>query len=125
MKGLTKVKYLDLLGNRLEKLESDTFEYTPNLVEIMLNNNKIKFIGYELLHPLKHLHNINFGGNLCIISHAGDNEEMMRLNAEIKLKCSDISMLDLLIKMNALQHKVEDALRHIEALGVKNFSKKP
>jgi DNA-directed RNA polymerase subunit L len=120
MKGLGKVKYLDLLGNRLEKLDSNTFENTPNLIEIMLNNNKIKFIGYELLHPLKHLEIINLGGNICTISHANSPEEMKRLNDEIKLKCSDISMFDLMMKMNFLQHKIDDVLRHIEGIASKN-----
>lgn len=105
---LHKLKYLDLLGNRIEKLESNTFEYTINLIEVMLNNNKIKFIGIDLLVPLRKLKNVNFGGNICISSQARGSEEILQLRDEIKLKCSDISMYDLLLKMDILENRIEN-----------------
>lgn len=114
LKDLSKIKYLDLLGNRIEKLDSNTFEYTPNLLEILLNNNKIKFIGLELLTPLKKLKYINFGGNICIVGHAKNHEEIKLLRDEIKLKCSDISMYDLLLKLDLLENKVENALQLLQ-----------
>lgn len=111
LKDLSNIKYLDLLGNRIEKLESNVFEYTPNLLEIMLNNNKIKFVGLDILTPLKKLKNINFGGNLCIVGSARNNEEFEQLRIDIKLKCSDISMYDLMLKMDMMENKIERALQ--------------
>lgn len=86
----------------------------------MLNNNKIKFVGYELLNPLKRLKIINFGGNICLVSSARNSEEFERLKDEMKLKCSDISMLDLLVKINVLQSQIEYTLRRIESFNAEN-----
>lgn len=111
LKYLEQLKYLDLLGNRLEKLPSDLFENTPSLMEVVFNNNRIKFIGSEILSPLKNLEIINFGGNICIGGRSRTLEEMQRLNAEIKLKCSDISMFDLMFKLSILEEKINSINR--------------
>lgn len=114
MENLTNIKYLDLLGNRLENLESDTFENTPNLIEVWLNNNRLQFIGALLLNPLKSLKVINFGGNTCIGSNSRhSDEDLERVKIEIRLKCSDVSMYDLERKLMRIDESIEGLTRKI------------
>jgi Leucine-rich repeat (LRR) protein len=116
LKNFDNIKYLDLLGNKLDNLESDVFEHTPKLIEIMLNNNRLQFLGPNLLHPLKALKVINFGGNICVSSVYKSDDEIERLKNEIRLKCSNISMYDMLLRFNSLEKKIDDILEKIEKL---------
>lgn len=114
LEKLEDLKYLDLLGNRLENLESDVFENTPNLIEIWLNNNRLKFVGSEVLNPLKNLKVVNLGGNTCIGSNSRySSEDLERIKIELRLKCSDVSMHDLLAKMNRIEEKFEIIFKEI------------
>lgn len=115
LRGLINLKYLDLVGNRLENLESNVFEYTVKLVEIWLNNNRLKFIGSQLLKPLHDLKVINLGGNTCISSNSRySDEDLERLKIELRLKCGDISMYDLILKINRLNDKIDILLQNVE-----------
>jgi Leucine rich repeat len=115
LENLTNIKYLDLLGNRLENLDSDTFENTPKLIEVWLNNNRLQFIGAQLLNPLKSLRVINLGGNTCIGSNSRhSDEELERLKIEIRLKCSDVSMYDLVRKLMRMEENIEVLTRKID-----------
>ena len=114
---LSKLKYLDLIGNKIEKLESDTFENTPNLVEVVLNNNRLQFIGSKLLEPLQKLEMISFGGNACITSHSKySDEQLARLKKEITLKCNDVSMTDLMIRFDEIEEKMENLLAKVDEI---------
>lgn len=120
---LSNLKYLDLIGNKIEKLDSDTFENIPNLMEIVLNNNRLQFIGAKLLEPLKNLQMISFGGNVCITSHSKySNEQLLRLKTEISLKCSDISMADVMLRFDSVDEKLAVLLKKI-IIFTKNMSK--
>lgn len=115
--NLTKLKYLDLVGNKLEKLESDTFENIPSLIEVVLNNNRLQFIGAQILKPLLRLQMISFGGNVCIIGHSKySDEQLARLKTEIALKCSDISMTDVMLRFDGVEEKIEILLAKIHEL---------
>lgn len=117
LRNLERLKFLDLNGNRLENLDSDTFENTPHLIELWLTNNRLKFIGANLFRPLKKLKIINLGGNTCIGSNARhSNEDLNRLIIEVRLKCSDISMFDLLMKISRVDEKFEILLKKIDLL---------
>lgn len=117
MEHLNALKYLDLVGNKIEKLESDIFENTPNLLEVMLNNNRLQFIGANLLEPLKNIKLISFGGNQCYTGFAKySHEQLLRLKTEIKLRCSDISMLDLMARLESVENKIEKMLERIDKL---------
>lgn len=108
MQNLTKLKYLDLISNKIEKLDSDVFELAPNLVEVVMNNNRLKFIGALILEPLKKLHFISFGGNVCISSYFKyTHEQLSRLKTEITLKCSDISMADVMKRFDEIEAKFD------------------
>lgn len=112
---LKKLKFLDLVGNKIEKLESDTFELVPNLIHVILNNNRLRFIGSEILKPLKQLEIVSFGGNVCIQSFSNNSKEQMeRLKVEILLKCSDISMLDLMKRFDEIEKKLKEISKKID-----------
>jgi hypothetical protein len=76
-----------------------------------MNNNKIKFIGTYLLDPLKSLQYANFGGNICIASNSRTTKEIEWLKIEMKLKCTDISMFDVMDKL----HEIDKSLKKLEA----------
>lgn len=117
LEKLENLKYLDLLGNRIENLESDVFENTPNLIEVWLNNNRLKFVGSKILNPLKSLKVINFGGNTCIGSNSRySNEDLERLKIELRLKCSDVSMHDLMTKMSEIEQKFDVIFKELRKL---------
>lgn len=105
--NLSGLEYLDLIGNKIEHLKSDTFEYASNLKQIILNNNRIEFVGAELLMPLKRIEKISFGGNICL-SGSSDNEteNLGRLNEEIALKCSDITKAQMITKFSFLETQI-------------------
>lgn len=108
LENLEKLKYLDLLGNRLENLKSDVFENTPNLIELWLNNNRLQFVGSKALDSLKSLKVINLGGNTCIGSNSRySDEDLERVKIELRLKCGDVSMHDLMTKMERVEEKIE------------------
>lgn len=108
MQNLTKLKYLDLINNKIEKLNSDVFELAPNLVEVVLNNNRLKFIGSFILEPLTKLKFISFGGNVCLSSHFKyAHEQLPWLKREIMLQCSDISMADVMKRFDEIDAKLD------------------
>lgn len=123
MEHLGKLKYLDLIGNKLEKLESDTFEFAPNLIEVILNNNRLLFIGSRLMDPMKKLECISFGGNVCIGSHAKhSNEQLLRLKTEINLKCNDISFTDVMTRFDEMKTNMKNLMETLVAI-TKELSK--
>lgn len=114
MAKLEKLKYLDLVGNKLERLGSDTFENAPNLTEVILNNNRLQFIGSEILEPLQKLEFVSFGGNVCVQAYAKHSEEqLVRLKTEIMLKCSDISLSDVMRRFNEAEVKLDEIMKRI------------
>lgn len=115
LENLQTLKYLDLIGNKLEKLESNTFELTPNLLEVILNNNRLQFIGARLVEPLVKIQLISFGGNVCIASQSRYSQEQLdRLKTEIQLKCSDISMAEVLIRFDEVEAKLEELMAKVD-----------
>lgn len=113
MQNLTKLKYLDLINNKIEKLGSDVFEFSPNLVEIILNNNRLKFVGAFILEPLTKLEFVSFGGNVCLSGHFKyTREQLPRLKKEIMLQCSDISMADVMKRFDEIDAKLDIFWEH-------------
>lgn len=118
MANLTKLKYLDLIGNKIEKLDSNTFENAPNLIEVILNNNRLKFIGSKILEPMKKLEMVSFGGNVCVQASANHSKEQLeRLNMEIRLKCSDISASDVMERFDEMEKKLKEVMKRIAEIG--------
>lgn len=106
---MINLESLDLIGNKIEYLKSNTFDYVSNLREVILNNNRIEFVGESLLKPLVKIEKISFGGNVCVRGHAhNSSEDLQRLNEEIALKCSDITMAQLITKLKNLDTKIAE-----------------
>lgn len=104
---MSKLEYLDLIGNKIEYLKSDTFKYASNLNQVILNNNRIEFIGENLLRPLKNIAKISFGGNICTSGSAENSvEDLARLNEEIAMKCSDITKAQMIMKLSNLETQI-------------------
>jgi hypothetical protein len=118
MANLESLKYLDLVGNKLEKLGSNAFENAPNLVEVILNNNRLMFVGSKILEPLKKLTIVSFGGNVCVQAFAKFSEEQLaRLKMEIRLKCSDISLAEVMERFDEMETKLEGVMKRIGEIG--------
>lgn len=118
MTNLDNLKFLDLVGNKIEKLSSNTFENALNLIEVILNNNRLKFIGSNILEPLKRLEKVSFGGNVCVQAYANHSDEQLaRLKTEIMLKCSDISLADVMMRFDEMEEKLEGVMKKIGEIG--------
>jgi hypothetical protein len=61
-----KLKKLWIQYNDLETLPSDLFESNPELSLVSFPGNKLKFVGGNILSPLKKLIWVYFGSNPCI-----------------------------------------------------------
>lgn len=117
MEGLGRLKYLDLIGNKIEKLDSNAFDHAPKLIEVILNNNRLQFIGAQFLESLKNIQSISFGGNICVTSYSKhSSEQLARLKTEINLKCSDISLMDLISRFNLIESKMEILLKKFDQI---------
>jgi Leucine-rich repeat (LRR) protein len=117
MGNFKRLKYLDLVGNKIVKIESDLFQDIPTLTEVMLNNNRLKFIGSKLLEPLKNIEMISFGNNPCISSQSRySQEQLLRLKTEIKLQCSDISLADVVSRFDEIESKIENIMKKLDEL---------
>lgn len=96
---LRKEDFLDLgnlrglwLGeNLLKNLSNDIFINLQGLKHICFYKNHLKFIGVDVLKPLKQLERANFEGNTCIdISYDKDKDppaKLQQLIQEIAQKC--------------------------------------
>lgn len=75
-------------NNPIVSLPNDLFTNVQGLRYLSFHKNKLKFIGPDLLKPLKNLKLANFEGNTTIdISYHGREEELENLNREIAMKC--------------------------------------
>lgn len=57
------VSLIDLRGNRIKELHSDTFKFNTNLTTLNLQCNSISFLSKELLKPLVNLEKLSLSGN--------------------------------------------------------------
>lgn len=82
-----ELKIISMSFNDLETLDSDLFSFNPLLKRIHFQNNRLTFIGENVLEPLSNLERAHFNGNVCIKKDAVTPDEMEELKAEIKIKC--------------------------------------
>lgn len=81
--------------NNFEAIESDLFEFTPNIDYIHLDQNKIKFVGSGAFSSLKNLKKLYFYGNPChSIGSATDRLSVINLITTIESKCTDLQALE-------------------------------
>lgn len=81
-----------LHGTEVEKIPGNFFKSTPEMAFIGFQNNKIKFVGENLLNNLKNLQKANFQENLCINKFANNKSEMEELIEELGKWCKDIEL---------------------------------
>lgn len=80
-----------LHGTEVERIPGSFFRSTPEMAFIGFQNNKIKFIGEDLLKNLKKLQKVNFQENVCINKFATNASEIEKLGEELKRKCVDLT----------------------------------
>lgn len=87
LRGLMNLKFLRLNDNEIEILQSDLFLHNLQLMEIHLQNNKLKFIGAKLLFPLTRLKLANFTSNVCIDEIADTPSAFESIRKSIEEQC--------------------------------------
>lgn len=88
LKPFSSLKDLYMVNNKIDKLDSDLFQFNPELRAIQFNANKIKFIGRNILSPLPRLDQADFSNNDCINKFAYEKKEFPELIAEMETKCA-------------------------------------
>lgn len=100
LKEFGKLRFLYLYSNQLEVLQSDVFQNNPALEYVSFFNNRLMYIGSNILVPLKRLKIAYFNKNICIDKQATTDQGLSELKLEISHQCSEITGEDL---MNMLQ----------------------
>lgn len=86
--------------NNLEAIESDLFEFTPNLYWINLQNNQLKFVGKGTFSNLQELTRFYFSNNPCHSFYTEDRSLVIKLISIIESKCTDTQALERQRKLN-------------------------
>ena len=87
LEGLAQLTCLNMSFNKIEHLPGDLFECTPYLKEIHFEHNRIKFIGEDILKPLRQLRVFNLLGNVNIAGCFDGSDELRKLQEIIKTHC--------------------------------------
>lgn len=88
LKPFDNLKELWVHQNELESLSGDLFKFNTELQLIVLNNNRLRFIGKYILVPLTKLEIANFNSNKCIDKYAGFPHKMHELFIQIEKNCA-------------------------------------
>lgn len=112
------LEWLNLLGNRIAKLDSDIFDDLPNLKVVDFYGNHIKEIGQEIKLPSTG--NINFHSNICIDMSGNTPAEIVTLQLHLLVKCSHNPRLSLidesLITINNNIEELKENLKKIPSV---------
>jgi len=123
---LHKEDFLDLghlLGlwmprNPIVALPNDLFVNVQGLRYLSFHKNKLKFIGHDILKPLKNLERANFLENTTIDkAYNGEAEELAILNREIAMKCMAPKQMQL--GLDSKQDKIYELEKRVQLLEVK------
>lgn len=76
-------------GTEVERIPGNFFKSTPDMAFVGFQNNKIKYVGAELLENLPKLQKVNFQENVCINDFSMNAKELKRLINDLKTKCQD------------------------------------
>ena len=90
LKPFPHLKLLWLPRNNIKSLSSDVFEGNSKLEKISFYQNRLQFIGSEILAPLSSLQFISFELNECIDRYAHSLICFKKLESEIATNCSDL-----------------------------------
>lgn len=87
-------------GNRVEAIESDLFEFTPNVEVIEFSNSQVKYVSGGAFSNLKRLRQLSFTDNPCHSNNATSRSEVIDLALAIESDCTHQQALKLEIKLN-------------------------
>lgn len=91
LRGLQRLQTLRLSKNNLEFIAGNLFKYTPALTRLDLANNKIKFIGEELLERFTTFIEADFRYNFKINLNFDQNvSKFEEFKKSFKLICSEM-----------------------------------
>lgn len=82
-----KLQLLSFDGNKIEVLDSDLFDYTPNLKWIYFDYNNIAHVGQGIFDSLIYLKQVNLELNPCISRDVSGRTEIANLKSELPRKC--------------------------------------
>lgn len=100
--------------NPIVALPNDLFMNIQGLRYISFHKNKLKYIGKDILKPLKNLERANFEENTMIdMSYNGGADNLAALNNEIALKCISPGPMKI---TNASSNTIADMQKHIQSL---------
>lgn len=103
--------------NPIVALPNDLFVNVQGLRFVSFHKNKLKYIGHDLLKPLKNLERANFCENTTIdFAYDGGEEELAALNREIATKCIAPKSTKLESSENG---KIKELEKRLELLEVK------
>lgn len=113
LRWLPKLKFLRLDDNLIEVLQTDLFLHNSQLLEIHVQNNKLKFIGARILAPLTDLRFANFKSNHCIDDKSSSTMDLETLKRNIDDNCASNEFLlkknsDFIKKLVALNYTIAD-----------------
>ena len=87
LKSLTHLMFIYLNHNDIEYLDNDLFKFNLKLKTVSLSENKLKYIGANLLSNLKGLQVVNFQFNPCINVRALTSSEIPALVRKFQAQC--------------------------------------
>lgn len=88
LKEFSHLREINIYANKLVYLESNLFEFNPNVERINFYDNKIKYIGSNFFNQLPKLKFAEFHSNVCINDDAKDAAKFESLRKEIYSKCA-------------------------------------
>lgn len=75
------------MNNELRTLDSDLFEFNPQLISVAFSGNNFKFFGENIFEHLTTLRGAFFKDCSCICLTAWGKDELQALKLEMKQKC--------------------------------------
>lgn len=79
-------------NKKLESIDGNLFEHSPNLKLISLYNNEIQHVGHNLLTNMPNLEIVWFNLNPCINTNAFGTGEILELNRQLPISCPPLEL---------------------------------
>lgn len=112
-------KLLLFHNGKLEVLVADVFDYSPNLKQIDLIFNAIKYVERGTFGKLQKLTYLRFYANTC---HNSDSfNDVVNLIADIERKCTNVEALERYKKIISSTTEEHGSERHSDELNNKNI----
>jgi hypothetical protein len=89
LKDLPKLRNIVVIGNDIENLAGDLFEFNSQLAHIRFPTNKIKTIGKDIFKSLSNLESVNLIRNECINQQASNLPEIDKMMKDSESECSN------------------------------------